>query len=1097
MSDVTTRGACDDAPRGYTPTAGISSSGTPANYTASQWAAVLECDRHLLVSAGAGTGKTHTVVGRLLWTLGVPIGGLVCGSPLRMRDIAAITFTNQAAADLKRKLREELRKAGRRDLAREVDVARVGTIHAFCGDILREFALRGGGSPGAEVLEEGEAGVLRAECAREVLMEVLESQEMAGLEELLADYSVREVERWACQLASDADRLRRLTDTYDLGGARERALLRLANATLTLLGERMQERGALDFDRMIVSTRDLMRSDVGVLRALRRRVRTLVVDEFQDVDPVQRDIAFLLGGVGEAGVDDDPTVTRLMLVGDPKQSIYRFRRADVTVWNEVERRFGEGGCGRVIQLAENRRSVAPVLAFVEQCIGPALDEPVDMDAGMRQPFEVSFSPVGVVRDDVPAHAGVEFLVAPAGADGKALATERARGLEADAVAARMVELHDLSGVPWKEMAILLPAWRDLPTYQDALGRRGIPTYALRNGGFYESRAVLDVILALQVARDPRDDRALTGFLRGPFVGVRDDTLLAIALRCGRPYWDDLATCGLADEGERVLLDRGRALVERLVALRDRVPVGELVEELVHESGFLAHLALLGDDGAQGIANVRRLLAELHGRRDVSVGALLREIQEIRDREDDVPQARLYGEREDVVTITSVHSAKGLEWGVVFWCDLGRTPKHDSEKLVVGRERILLGDPGIEARNQPDHWRELREREKQETLAERRRLWYVAATRAKELLVVSGILCGKKQPAATPAEMVVASYPRAADGVECEVEVSGVGVTFGAPVRLARAAQPEDLTPDGTDIVVHPGEEWLLPPPAPIAVPDGAGRHSATSLMLLDRCARRHWMRHVLGLREPELPEQGDAGGRSGVGRAPVTHGQAVHDVLERLREEADLELLLDQAMERWDPESPADDATGAGTARERWRERLAGEIRRLTTDPAYAAVAGLPTARRELPFLHLVSETEQVVGSMDLAACDARGIVILDVKTSRVEGEAEIASVAARYAVQRDVYAAAASAISGLPVSRFLFHFTHAGVQVDGGVAGEGVRFPEMAGVAEPPMTHEPWECVRCGYRVAGWCPGVPTSSAPVRPEPGSYGAPPRSLRAR
>ena len=109
----------------------------PDGYNASQWAAITECERHLLVAAGAGTGKTHTVVGKLLWLLGVPIGGRRHDRPVRMRDVAAITFTNQAAADLGRKLRKALRGAGRRDLAHEVDVARVGTIHSFCGDVLR------------------------------------------------------------------------------------------------------------------------------------------------------------------------------------------------------------------------------------------------------------------------------------------------------------------------------------------------------------------------------------------------------------------------------------------------------------------------------------------------------------------------------------------------------------------------------------------------------------------------------------------------------------------------------------------------------------------------------------------------------------------------------------------------------------------------------------------------------------------------------------------------------------------------------------------------------------------------------------------------
>ena len=440
---------------------------------------------------------------------------------------------------------------------------------------------------------------------------------------------------------------------------------------------------------MIVATRDLVRDDAGVRRALRRRVRVLVVDEFQDVDPVQREIAYLLGGV-DSGTDDEvgggaDDATRLMLVGDPKQSIYRFRRADVSVWNEVQRDFEEHGRGRVVSLAENFRSVAPVLAFVEHCVGPALDAPVDASAesggGTRHPFEVSFAPVDVTRDDPPGHAGVEFLVVPPQEDGKARRVDDARAIEAASVAERMVCLNRDEGVPWSEMAVLLGGWRSLHIYQDALRRRGIPTYALRNGGFHDTREVVDLLLALQVARDPGDDRALTGFLRSPFVGVRDDTLLAMARQCRRPYWDHLAACVPADAAERALLERGRALVERLAAMRDRVPAARLLEELVLDTGYLAHLALLGDDGAQAAANVRQFLADLRRRPGASVGELLREIAESRARGDDVQQARLYGEREDVVTITSVHSSKGLEWGVVFWCDLMRAGRSDTAEAA--------------------------------------------------------------------------------------------------------------------------------------------------------------------------------------------------------------------------------------------------------------------------------------------------------------------------------------------------------------------------------------------------------------------------------
>ena len=132
---------------------------------------VLADARHLLVGAGAGSGKTSTIVQKLCYLLGGvvrDIDGATYShpSPLALSDIAAITFTNEAAADLKRKLRSALAASGLRHLATDVDAARIGTIHGFCGDLLRDHALRAGLPPSLHVLHEGEATALASECAR-------------------------------------------------------------------------------------------------------------------------------------------------------------------------------------------------------------------------------------------------------------------------------------------------------------------------------------------------------------------------------------------------------------------------------------------------------------------------------------------------------------------------------------------------------------------------------------------------------------------------------------------------------------------------------------------------------------------------------------------------------------------------------------------------------------------------------------------------------------------------------------------------------------------------------------------------------------------
>ncbi|MBK7925461.1 MAG: UvrD-helicase domain-containing protein [Gemmatimonadetes bacterium] len=158
-----------------------------------------------------------------------------------------------------------------------------------------------------------------------------------------------------------------------------------------------------------------------------------------------------------------------MLVGDPKQSIYRFRRADVTVWRRVEDDFTTRGLGRVLPLTDNFRSLPPILGFVEATVGQLLDQPID--GATLQPFEVPFLPVDARRDPVPPEAEpvVELLLAEPPDDEKVLA-DPLRAAEARAIAARALELH-AAGTPWREMALLLPGW-GLPRAVRVGARRG-------------------------------------------------------------------------------------------------------------------------------------------------------------------------------------------------------------------------------------------------------------------------------------------------------------------------------------------------------------------------------------------------------------------------------------------------------------------------------------------------------------------------------------------------------------------------------------------------------------------------------------------------
>lgn len=1022
--------------------------------TAHQLAAIHEIGRHVLVAAGAGSGKTATVVDRLLYLLGVEVAGRTVSAPVPLDRLAAITYTTAAAAELSGALRRRLREAGRRDLAAAVDGARIGTIHRFCALILREFALRRDAAPSVDVLEEGEAQAMADDAARDALLLAVEEGDN-GAATLLLERDQRTVHQLLASLIAQGDRLRRFTLPHL--GPSEAALVRLARRALGLLEHRLADRGAVDFDRMLAWTRDLIRDDGYARRTLQRRIHTLVVDEFQDVDPVQWELARLLGEPG-SGRADTP---RLLLVGDPKQSIYRFRAADVTTWRAAATDFADGG-GVVVPLSENFRSTAPILDFAAATVGKLLDTPIAPEDG-RQPYEIEFTRLEV---GLPERQGAGPPVALIAVPAEELGADDVRRVEAEAIARRIVSLHDREGLAWRETALLFSAWTSAEIYLDALRRHGVPAYLRRETGFYARREVLDQIVALEAIRDPYDDRALLGFLRSPFVGVKDETLLAIALPGPGPYWRRLATVSC---GESALLRRGAALLERAVALRDRLPTDQLLAELLLHSGYWAHLKLRGEEKDQAAANVRKFLVQTRAAAEHPLGDYLRAIAAQRRRGDRVGDARLHGEEDDVVTLTTIHSAKGLQWEAVFWCDLARGRGADQRAILIGHDQLLLKDPDLDVSEPPDAWQALKAALDAEAEAEAKRLWYVAATRARRYLSLSPFPLSERgaprDSAARRFAELLGLGPEAPDAVAYPRHGGG---TWSATVQVADPALPADTVaapaaeiPDGADAT-------LAGPLAPIPAPVGPWLHSASEALVFSRCEKKHWFQYVWQVREPAVE-------RSGANfDGAITRGQIVHDVLERLRVDSELDSLIADAIGRTDPDAPAPNSV----AGRRERERLRATIERVSADPRWREIADLPGARRELRFVHLTPRGGWQ-GAFDLAARTEQGQILLDVKTGGRTGD--LADAAARYGLQRDVYVAAARAIAGEPVAEFRFHFSEANEQVRSTFSADQLadldtRLADLAAGMErdaPALTSHPEECRFCGFKGAGWCPGA------------------------
>ena len=334
----------------------------------------------------------------------------------------------------------------------------------------------------------------------------------------------------------------------------------------------------LDFDDLIFAARDLLRDHEDVRRALAERFAHVLVDEFQDTDPIQAEIFWRLCGEPQgAAADADWRAFRirpgaLFLVGDPKQAIYRFRGADVATYVRAREAFREQGPECILEISTNFRSCPSILQYVnERFEGP-------LAVGNDQPGFTALTPFQPDRVEGPSVAALD--VAVANEEGKATAEEQRDG-EAEAVAemcARLIGsemIRDADGGGERracrpgDIALLAPTGSELWRYEDALERHGIPVATQAGKGLFRRQEIQDLIAVTRVLADGRDTLALGALLRGPLVGLTEEELLDIvaALPPREDAPDALPRLDIGVEPEAVSHPLARDIVEKLQSLR--------------------------------------------------------------------------------------------------------------------------------------------------------------------------------------------------------------------------------------------------------------------------------------------------------------------------------------------------------------------------------------------------------------------------------------------------------------------------------------------------------------------------------------------------
>lgn len=523
----------------------------------------------------------------------------------------------------------------------------------------------------------------------------------------------------------------RIEERAALAALALRDLFHIADARYT---QRKAALDRLDFDDLERRARDLLERHPHVRARWRAELRDVLVDEFQDTNDDQRAIIYALAGPSADPGAADP---RLFVVGDGKQSIYRFRGADVSVFREVERDIQHWG-GKRLALQTSFRAHATLVELINR-----VGERLFWRPTAQHPFETPYEPLAAHRPAPPHSIVAEWHVLPDAGE----AAER-RAAEATLLAGRLADLvagaagpivHD-PHLGWRpptygDIALLFQASTSFEPFETALRERGIPYLTTAGRGYYGRQEVLDLIHLLQTIDDPSNELALVGALRSPLFAVDDGAIMALKLSGAASLWEALLAAvedGAAGAG---VTFAARTLGE-LHAMRGRATVVELLREALDRTGYLATISAL-EDGERRRANVAKLLAaaRLAGARGLrAFSEYLDMLLRVEAREGDAPL-----ESHGAVRLMTVHRSKGLEFPIVALPDLGRAPPPLRERWLARRAyglALQVRDPADEQRR-PTAFLLARHTERQLERAERERLLYVALTRARDYLILSG------------------------------------------------------------------------------------------------------------------------------------------------------------------------------------------------------------------------------------------------------------------------------------------------------------------------------------------------------------------------
>ncbi len=734
---------------------------------------------------------------------------------------------------------------------------------------------------------------------------------------------------------------------------------------------RKRDANLLDYTDLERLTRDILEMP-DIRDRFRSEFRQVLVDEFHDTSPLQWQIIRALADPGEPG--------RLFIVGDPRQSIYAFRGADVRVFGEARRQILEGG-GEEISLSRSFRAHQPLLDLLNTTFSRVLQR---ASSGPAAQYEVEFGEVlQAQRQAAPGpHPALEMMLldckeADLNTDQGHRRLARELGARLRELVEQQVPVHDRTirttrPLGYGDVALLFQTYRGMPFFEEAFKELALPYVTVGGRGFYGRQEVLDLLNLLRFLHNHNDELALASVLRSPLFALSDDALLALRLMRDEknsrlPLWDALQQPRGMTEDEVPLARAASDCLRKLAQLAGRLSVDDLLRAALERTGYQATLTGL-PDGHRRRGNVEKLVeiaAESGALHFTDFEAMLGEfsVRELRDGE-----AAL--QSDGALTLMTVHQAKGLEFPMVVLADAGRRAGGPGDSAVLMRDEACGLACKVFDMEQGKHqptvaWQLATRRKQQRELAERRRLFYVAATRAQDYLLVCSQLKGQ------PAQNSWLAWLLNALGME-DLSASGEKSVGRGQVNWRSLAVPSVPEPAVKPLGPQVGERENLaaqnhetPPPLLPALPTYPARApqqlSVTSIS-------RHYERM-----------EASRGDNEGQDRSSRVLGDVMHEMLHWWLPDA----RLDANTMRQQLRSTVRAQGLRNLSRtESLVERASGLLEDFERSPLCAQMKEARQLLRELPFIYQ-RDGYQIDGRLDLLMLDSVGRwTLVDFKTA-------------------------------------------------------------------------------------------------------------------